>query len=113
MANIIDECITLKDSDHKRMLFILAKMLFEANTYAEFTGFGSSIVDASINYRIKNVPGLPAGSHFLTFQAPLPMNYDDSSFPVNHKVTVKLYSEDATEMVYEKSMDTKDSPVLR
>ena len=113
MANIIDECITLKDSDHKRMLFILSKMQFEENTFAEFMDFGSSIVDASISFRIKIVPELPAGPHFLTFQAPLPMNYDDSSFPINHKVTVKLYSEDAKVVVHQKSMDTKDSPVLR
>ena len=113
MANIIDECITLKDSDHRRMIFILSKIQFDADTFAAFMNFTSSILGATLSYRIKDEPGQPARAHYLTDVGPLHMNYDDPLFPNNHRITVKLYAADGATLVSEKYMDTKDSPVLR
>ena len=112
MANTINECITLKDSDHKRMLFVLSKIHFDENWYAEFMSQQSSIIGSTLKYKLIDAPGQPAQDEFMTFMTPLYKNYDDPTFPVNHIVTVELYDGAGT-MVATKSMDSKDSPILR
>lgn len=113
MANIIDECITLKDSDHKRMLFILSKIHFDNDRYGEFMNLISSVIGSTLQYKLLEATNQPAIDEYLTFMTPLYKNYDDPTFPVNHRVTVELYDIGGTTKISEKSMDTKDSPILR
>lgn len=113
MANTIVEFITLKDSDHPRMLFALTKIQVDVDYLIDFRESHNTTNKSTIDYKATSKPGAPGGTVYRTYQVTLHMRWDDPAFPADHSTEVRLYDGDGTTLLDIKSMDTKDSPILR
>ena len=111
--NEILNYVTLRDSDHKSLLFALSQFYLNENVDAEFFGLIASVAETVVKYKLIPAPGRTAGSLYKSRAVSLHMDWDDNAFPHSHKITTELYLSDGVTKIGDMHMDTIDSPILR